>query len=161
MEKLPPSEKASDLFATINNGDDWIDRLGQWMSGTESYSFIGQAGEDFKIDSKAAFVLYGKKKNLISTPNMGEQGAVDLKTGFNQIGLASIPAGFTAYDLLESLGSLKIKIVQKFSAEDQRYLTVNISSEGRITGSNFPIYPGDGLTIIMRLPVSGWKPGRL
>lgn len=160
FEKLPKSQNASELYSILYE-ENGIERLLQYNITADSYHLIDEPGKEFTIKPNGGFALYGTREGIISVSDVGDQGGIDLQAGFNQIGFAAVPAGFTAYDLIDSLGAMSIKMIQKFSGKDQRFLTINISSEGRRIGSNFPIYAGDGINIVMRRAISGWRPGRL
>ena len=134
------------------------------LHGTYSvfeYDGAGTSGEDFALRAGMAIVLYTATEGAINVAETGEVATYRLLTGTNEIGILSIPIGYRAYDLLESVGLDKIQSVRRFNGITGRWETAAVKRDsGAVApvGVNFDISPGEGLVITMIERIDGWKP---
>jgi beta propeller repeat protein len=105
--------------------------------------------------------VYAQKETYIEVARSGETMDYTLLPGANYIGILSVPPGYRAYALLESLGQDNVQSVRKFNSGTGLWETAAVrgSSEApEIVGVDFPIYSGEGLIVTMTDRVDGWRP---
>jgi hypothetical protein len=114
--------------------------------------------------SNASFILQGGEGLIVYA--LGEKqiafttlldSSLDLHRGFNLVGIARPPAGFSAYQLLSTLGPESIASVQRYSTEIGTFETAGFTSDGLIVGVDFPVIPGEGYFIFMRQDVPDFR----
>ncbi len=75
--------------------------------------------------------------------------------------MLTVPYGYTAYNLLQSVGFDNVQSVRRFDNNTGLWETASIreaSTSKEAVGNNFVIHQGDGLIITMKNMVDGWKP---
>ena len=105
--------------------------------------------------------LYASGGGTLDTADAGEEAVYTLYPGVNYIGLLSVPNGYSAYNLLQSIGFDNVQSVRKFNSITGLWETASVRAAGtarEAVGKNFVINPGDGLIITMHHRVDGWKP---
>lgn len=80
----------------------------------------------------------------------------DFKQGMNVVGFTCPPDGYTAYQLLNDLGSENILSVQRFNNDTGRFESAGYDDSGQIIGKDFMIVNGEGYFIYMKQEVSGF-----
>lgn len=84
--------------------------------------------------------------------------AVDLNAGFNLLGFANPPMGYSAYLLLQALGSDAAISIQRFMPESGTFETATFDQYGQVSGVDFEIVAGEGYIVYMNKPVGGGEP---
>jgi len=105
--------------------------------------------------------VYAGKAGSLTVAEPGETASYTLLPGTNQIGLLSVPLGYTAYDLMKSLGLDNVQSLRSFDAETGLWRTIAVRAwqgGNELAGSNFSVRPGEGLVITMKIRVDGWAP---
>ncbi len=83
---------------------------------------------------------------------------IDLKLGFNLIGIACFPDGYSAYQMLAVLGSNNVISIQRFNPDTGIFETAGFDENGNMTGVDFRVVPGEGYFIYMKQAVSTFMP---
>jgi hypothetical protein len=108
-----------------------------------------------------AIGLYATGRGTLTVGDSGEKAQYTLIPGLNYIGMLTVPNGYTAYNLLLSIGPDNIQSVRKFNNQTGLWETASVRealSDKETLGVNFVIHQGDGLIITMKNRVDGWKP---
>lgn len=149
---------ASDLIAA-NPDDIGIDKVITYNS--LNGIFMESSFGEIPLKKGMGIGVYASGSGTLEIGDSGEATQYTLLPGVNYIGILSIPAGYTAYDLLESIGFENVQSVRRFNTLTGLWETASVKelSEGmKAVGMNFLIHPGDGLIITMKKRVDGWKP---
>lgn len=151
---------ASALITAL--GDDLgIDRLLLHDPLHNSYTEAKATGGDFTLARGAGLVIYTLKQGNLKLAESGETATYTLLPGANQIGILTVPFGYSAYDLMRSIGLDNIQSVRRFDTTNGAWQTVAVrgtATGNSLAGANFTIQPGDGLAITMKNRVDGWQP---
>ena len=126
-----------------------------------SYIEATPASGDFPLVKGMALTVYATKEGTLTVADPGEYATYTLLPGSNQIGLPAVPYGFSAYDLIKSLGLDNVQSVRRFDTDSGLWRSVAIragKNSNEIVGGNFTLNPGDGLMITMKNRVDGWTP---
>lgn len=138
-----------------------IQRLLLYDQSRNAYLEANGAGGDFSLVKGNALVIYAGKPGTIKLAESGESSTYTLLPGTNQIGILTVPFGYSAYDLMRSVGLDNIQSVRRFDTAIGAWQTVAArqgTNGTEIVGMNYTIYPGDGLFITMKNRVDGWTP---
>jgi hypothetical protein len=84
--------------------------------------------------------------------------ALNLKSGFNLIGIGCSAPGYSAFQLLSALGAENASGVQRYVPEKGAFETADFDGAGQHVGIDFPIVPGEGYFLFMKQEVSGFNP---
>lgn len=98
---------------------------------------------------------------MLKVAESGETATYTLLPGTNQIGILMVPFGYSAFDLVRSLGFDNVRSVRRFDTTSGAWQTVSVrtaTTGNELVGLNFSIAPGDGLQITMKSRVDGWTP---
>jgi beta propeller repeat protein len=132
------------------------------LHGSPLEAVDGQtAGNDFTITQGSGIVLYAGKAGSLKVADSGESVAYTLLPGMNQIGILKAPYGYHSYDMMNSIGLDNIQGVRRFNPETGGWETASVRTKNgakEIVGVNFPVKPGDGLIVTMKLRVDTWLP---
>ncbi len=152
---------ASALMAANPNGVKIERVLGlNNLHGTYTERTATGSGSDFNLAAGMGLVVYAENEGLIDVADIGEEGEYTLLAGTNHIGILTVPHGYSASGLMNSIGLDNIQSVRRFDNSVGAWQTVAVRGAGEnveIIGQNFMILPGDGLAITMKNRVDGWK----
>ncbi|MBI1921556.1 MAG: hypothetical protein HYS23_10825 [Geobacter sp.] len=126
-----------------------------------TYTEAAGTGGDFTISKGAGLVVYAQKSGTLKLAESGETATYTLLLGTNQIGILTVPFGYSAYDMMKSVGLDNIQSVRRFDTETGAWQSVAVragASGDELVGLNFVINPGDGLMVTMKNRVDGWIP---
>jgi beta propeller repeat protein len=127
-----------------------------------SYTEATPATGDFAMTKGMALSIYTTKAGSLTVADPGESTTYALLPGSNQVGILSVPFGYSAYDLMNSLGFDNVLSVRRFDPETGLWRSVTVrdnqASKKELVGSNFPINSGDGVMVTMKNRVDGWTP---
>jgi len=86
-------------------------------------------------------IVYSKQdKNITFTSVLCS--TLDLTPGFNLVGFACPEDGYSAYQLLNDLGSENVSTsIQRYSTEKGAFETAGFRPNGQLAGVDFPIIP--------------------
>jgi beta propeller repeat protein len=120
----------------------------------------GSSG-DFSLVKGSGMVVYAGTPGTLKLAESGETASYTLLPGTNQIGILTVPFGYSAYDMMRSVGLDNIQSVRRFDTASGAWQTVAVRTTGTgngLVGANFVIQPGDGLIVTMKNRVDGWAP---
>jgi beta propeller repeat protein len=126
-----------------------------------SYTEAKATGGDFTLAKGMGLVIYAQSAGTLTVANSRETASYTLLAGTNQIGILTVPFGYSAYDLMNSIGLDNIQSVRRFDTITGAWQSVAVrttASGNGLVGANFTIQPGDGLAITMKNRVDGWQP---
>jgi alpha-tubulin suppressor-like RCC1 family protein len=113
--------------------------------------------EGFALTGSEAVVAYASEDRAVGFASV-HCAAVDLLAGLNLGGFGCPPQGYSAYQLLQALGSERAASVRRYSRHTGAFETAAIAPTGESVGVNFAITPGEGYLIHMREAVSDFHP---
>lgn len=119
------------------------------------------AGADIALQKGMAIGLYAEGSGTLEVADSGETGLYTLLSGMNYIGMLTVPNGYTAYSMLESIGLESVQSVRRFDNQTGSWETASVRDLlGNLSpaGVNFVVRQGDGLIVTMKNRVDGWKP---
>ncbi len=153
---------ASDLIAGVG-AELGVDRVMMYdaYSAKAVEATDSGTGGNFVITPGSGLVIYADSPGTLDVAESGEDRSYTLLPGVNQIGILKAPAGYRAYDLMESVGLPNIQSVRRFDPGTGTWQTASIrekDGETQAVGVNFQVRPGEGLIITMKQRVDGWKP---
>ena len=122
IEKVMVYDKVNNRFVTMIPEDG-------------STSFTLQGGE--------GLIVYAIVEKQVGFESV-DCSSLDLEQGFNLIGIACPTVGYTAFDLLSSLGSGTVSSIQRYSTEKGAFETAGFDPVGQLVGADFLIVPGEG-----------------
>jgi beta propeller repeat protein len=138
-----------------------IERMALQEPLHNTYTEASAAGGDFTLAKGAGLVIYVNKPGTLKLAESGETASYTLLPGTNQIGVLTMPFGYSAYDLMNSLGLDNIQSVRRFDNTTGAWQTVAVratAAGNSLVGANFIIRSGDGLVMTMKNRVDGWMP---
>ena len=97
----------------------------------------------FMLQGSEGLIVYAKQDKEITFTSV-LCSSIDLEPGFNLIGFACPANGYSAYQLLNDLGSENISSIQRYSTEKGAFETAGFDLDGQLVGIDFPIVPGEG-----------------
>ena len=128
-----------------------------------TYTEVPGAAADFPLVTGMGLVVYASGEGTVEVANPGEElpAGYSLVQGSNTIGILSVSPGYSAHDLIDSVGIGNIQSVRRFDNWTGSWETVSVRSVAggfEKVGHNFTIKSGEGLIITMKKSVGGWRP---
>jgi beta propeller repeat protein len=150
--------KAADLIAA-NPNNIGIDKVVTFNS--LNGIFMESPATEIVFSKGMGIGIYASGSGIIEIGDSGETAEYTLLAGDNYIGMLTVPYGYTAYNLLQSVGHENIQSVRRFNNQTGAWETASVRNTAAGTeavGINFAIRQGEGLIITMKNRVDGWKP---
>lgn len=143
---------AFDLLQALGDATE-INSIDQYNATTGRYERVywknnTPAGVNFSINRGEAYLVHMQvTKNIIFN---GPQNCPTVKTkaGFNLIGIPCPPPGYSAFDLLKSLGGSAV-YVKRYNADTATFSTAMAVINGDPTGDDFSVDNGVGYIVEM------------
>ncbi|MCP3866749.1 MAG: hypothetical protein GY703_01355 [Gammaproteobacteria bacterium] len=131
-----------------------LDQATQTLQITEVVDGTPQ-GANFSLVANEGYSIHMSASRELVIQGTAVTGAINLSTGMNLAGFTRVPAGTTAYGLLDSIGGDgTIASIRHFDSSTGRYQTVGYR-EGVRTGPDFPIRRGEAYLFSMLQGVMG------
>jgi beta propeller repeat protein len=143
-------------FMAANKDALGIERILAYDPLHNTYTEANATSGDFAITKGMGLTIYTQKAGILTVADPSENATYTLLPGANQIGLFTVSFGYSAYDLLRSLG-LDVQSVRRFDSETGSWRSVTVRGT-ELVGANFTVNPGDGLIITMKNRVDDWTP---
>jgi len=140
---------------------DWLSVLGDATEIEKVLVYDDQAGKfiilipdsvsnpSFILNGGEGLIVYARQDKDVTFTSVF-CSTLDLKPGFNLIGIACPANGYSAYQLLNNLGSENVSSIQRYSMEKGAFKTAGFGPNGQPTGVDFPIVRGEGYFIYMK-----------
>ncbi|MDD2274004.1 MAG: hypothetical protein PHP95_12420 [Desulfuromonadaceae bacterium] len=160
-DKLATATNTAATFLAANQDTLAIDRILGFDPLHNTYTEATASGGDFSITKGMGLTVYTRAAGVLTVADPGETATYTLLPGANQIGLLTVPFGYSAYDLMKAVGLDKIQSIRRFDADSGSWRSVAVRAaqgDSELVGSNFTINSGDGVIITMKIRVDGWAP---
>ena len=110
------------------------------------------AGDDFPIRRGEGYVVYLSDGPIaVDFAGGSDCPTVDLSAGLNLIGVPCPPPGYTAFAMLQDLGSrYEVESVERFDPATGAFQAATYGAGDTPTGVDFPIRRGEGYAVQMR-----------
>ena len=140
---------------------DWLPVLGDSSEIEKVMVYDGEARKFTTLipgsTSNPSFILKGREGLIVYARQDTEItfatalcSTLDLKPGFNLVGIACPADGYTAFQLLSDLGCENIASIQRYSTDKGAFETAGFGPDGQVVGVNFVIVPAEGYFIYMK-----------
>jgi len=137
---------------------DWLSLLGDLTDIEKVMVYDDQAGKFvtlipdsasnpiFILKGGEGLIVYAKQDKEITFTSL-LCSTLDFKPGFNLVGFACPANGYSAYQLLNDLGSEDVASIQRYSTEKGAFETAGFDPDGQFVGVDFIIVAGEGYFI--------------
>ena len=136
IEKVMVYDRQASKFITLIPGD------------PSNESFILQRGE--------GLIIYATGEKQVGFMSV-HCSNLDLKPGFNLVGFSCPVYGYSAYQLLNNLGSENVSSIQRYSTEKGCFETATFGPDSQLAGIDFTIIPGEGYFVFMKQEVLDFR----
>lgn len=159
-ELLPSSTMAGDLLW------DWYSRYGisrvaqaQSNGSLKQLSVDGDilSGTDFQLQVEQTLWVYGTRSTSITVPHLSRSSGMQLHSGLQGLGIASIPYGYGVQELLSTLDNSSLTWIRRFNAEHGRFEVMTLVN-GQPSGEPFEWEAGEGILLHSTLFSTVWRP---
>lgn len=157
--RLAASYDTAAKFLTAFKDSLSIERILAYDTPRNTYTEATPTSGNFAITKGMALTIYTTKAGILTVADPGESASYTLLPGSNQIGIIAAPFGYSAYDLMKSLGLDNVLSVRRFESEMAMWRSVAVrtgQSGNELVGSNFAINPGDGVIVVLKNRIDGW-----
>jgi beta propeller repeat protein len=159
--RLATATDTAAKFLAANKDSLGIERLLVYDPLHNTYTESNATSGDFAITKGMGLTVYATKGGTLTVADPGENTTYTLLPGSNQIGLLTVPYGYSAYDLMKSVGLDNVLSMRRFDAATGLWLSATVRSGqngNELVGTNCVLNSGDGLIITMKNRVDGWAP---
>jgi len=150
---IPGSSQTTDFLALLGsriNSIKYLNTATNLMSSAPADSFILQSGHGYMIDM-------AEDAEIIIRGSLAASDSKDLVAGTNLIGFREVPEGYSAFQLLQDIGSTAdIASIQQFNAMTGRYDIAAYDNAGVVSGKDFAVIRGEGYIVAMKQAVNGF-----
>ena len=142
---------AFDLLAALGNSTEInsIDRYNTESGRFERAHWVNDApgGVNFSIKRGEGYLVHMKVQKTVTFKGQQNCPLIDVEAGFNLIGVPCPPAGYGAYDLLQSIGAGVVS-VKRYDAETLSYEEAYLDTDGSSpAGTDFPVSNGTAYAV--------------
>lgn len=136
-----------------------IDKVMVYDHATGKYeTLIPESGTNpaVTLQPGGGMIVYAKgEKTVTFTSRLC--AAIDLQPGPNLLGFACAPDGYTAFELLQALGSEDAISIQSYDLETGKFKTAGFTETGQLYGDDFAIILGEGYYLYMQNAISAFE----
>jgi hypothetical protein len=151
----------------VGDLNDWLQALGDVSEIDNVMAYDSQVETFLTLipgdPSNPALVLEGGEGLIVYARQQKDIGfasvqcpSLNLRQGFNLIGFACSPDGYSAHQLLTDLGFDNVASIQRFDPQTGAFETASFNQDGELVGFDFEIVPGEGYFIFMTQEVFGF-----
>lgn len=138
----------------------------QGITAIESYDYVAGtmlraekngavlSGDDFPLFENSGLFVYSDA-GMSYVRSQPECSALHIRPGFNLAGFFCLPSGYTAYELINSLGIDKVISISAFDNVSQKWRTAGVA-DNAVVGEDFLIMPGAGYIIYSSAEIQNW-----
>ena len=157
---VPAGTSAFDLLDALGGPTEVtsVDRFDPQSGTFERAEYLAGAssGVDFPLRRAEGYAIHMVNERIVSFTGATDCPALDLARGLNLIGVPCRPPGYSAFAMLEDLGtSLEVDRVARFDPVANFYHVAQYGAGGMPEGDDFPIANGEGYQVVMRTPKGG------
>lgn len=109
---------------------------------------------DYMLNGTEGLIVYSDVEKTVTFETV-LCSSIDLLPGFNSVGFACPPEGYSAFELLEALGSDNASSIQRYNTETGTLVSASFKEDGQVAGIDFTIVPGEGYFVFMKEEVLG------
>lgn len=147
--ETPEGFTAFDLLAALGD-DNEINSIDRYDSASGRYQRTAwvngvAAGENFPIKRGEAYLVHMAVQKVVTFRGTQNCPTVDVGHGFNLVGVACPPAGYSAYDLLDSLPTARR--VLRYNPDSTDFEIADYDENQQHRGVDFNIVNGEGYVI--------------
>ncbi|MGH7895186.1 MAG: matrixin family metalloprotease, partial [Candidatus Binatia bacterium] len=153
---VPAGTTAFDVLEALGGPTEvaTIDRFDPRTGVFERAEYLDGAasGVDFGVRRGDGYAVYMQHERIVSFAGATDCPALDLARGLNLIGVPCRPPGYTAFALLDDLGTaLEVDRVARFDPDTAAYQIARYGAGGVPEGDDFAI-ANEGYLVVMRTP---------
>ncbi len=160
--EAPSGLKAYSLLQAIGDPAE-INSIDRFVTGTGTFERAGfvngnPEGVNFLLRRGEGYVVHMNTDKVVSFSGGTDCPALNLTRGMNLAGIPCPPAAYTAYNLLNDIGSqFEVQKIERFNPATGMYETALYNAGGAASGTDFPIKNGEGYIIYMLTDKNGVK----
>jgi len=158
-QTLVDTHASAGNMLTALSGKAGLVNIGGYINVNNLY--VEAPSSDFGLTAGMGVVVYSESAGAIEVAAAGESAEYVLVAGTNYIGMLAVPYGYSAYDIMNSVGLENVQSIRRFDNKVGAWQTVATRTGPggfEIIGMNYVIRPGDGLIVTMKKRVDNWKP---
>jgi len=158
--KLVSAYQSASGLITSNPGNTGISKIITYNSLNGMFMETSPTS-DILLQKGMGLGIYAAGEGLLETGDSGETAVYRLFAGTNYIGMLTVPSGYFAFEMLQSIGLDNVQSVRRFNTQTGAWETASVRERDGIKealGINFAIHQGDGLIVTMKNNLDGWKP---
>lgn len=156
--ETPNGFAAYDLLAALGS-DTEVNSIDHYNIDTgrfERVTWVNGApgGENFTIHRGDAYLVHMQVQKVVIFRGTQNCPTVDLGKGFNLLGVPCPPAGYSAYDLLESISDSVLRVM-RYDPDTASWQEASFDGGGLPQGVDFTISNGEGYVVETRAGANG------
>jgi RHS repeat-associated protein len=143
------------LFTALGNSSD-IEKVMTYDALTQEFVILTPddlSAEGFAVGGGQGLIVYATTEKDV-TFDFAVCPSMEFELGFNLVGIACRGESYSAFQLLNELGSENVSSIQRFAAEKGSFETASFLPDEQLVGIDFPIVPGEGYFLFMRQAAS-------
>lgn len=158
--QVPAALRAFDVLQALGDSTE-VNAMDRFVPGTSTFERAEYVdgvptGVNFPIRRGEGYVVHMDAEQVVSFTGGTDCPPLELTRGLNLVGIPCPPAGYTAFTLLEDLGTpFEVAGIERFDAETGSFQRVQYDDSGTPSGDDFPISNGEGYLVNMRADKAG------
>jgi hypothetical protein len=153
--EVPQDMTTYDLLQALGTPDD-LEKIMTYSPSTGDYftTFYGAdgnpAGDDRPVKNYFSIQIHAKNGKQHTFYYRTACGGTPLIAGKNEAGFNCPPNNYSAYVLLQDVGSAKAVSIQRYNVETGMFETASFKDDGTMAGIDFTIKEGEGYNVFMK-----------